>query len=185
MANLKVLTREEAGAETQQVFDTLKSKVGMVPNLYAATGNSQAALTAMLGLGETLGKGSFSGKEIEAIALAVGQANDCGYCLSAHTALAKMNGFTEEETISLRNADIQDEKLFALTQLAREITISKGKPAQASIDAFFAAGYDQAALAELIGFVALNTFTNYVNHIAATPIDFPLAKGVSEEPVLA
>ena len=180
MSHLKVLKREEVNEGTQVVFDTLKKKVGMVPNLYAATANSPKALTALLTLGENLGGGQFSGKEVEAIALAVGEANSCDYCLSAHTAIAKMNGFTEEETFALRNADSSDTKLNALTQLAREITITRGKPAATFIDSFFAAGYNEAALAELIGYVAQNTFTNYVNHIAETPIDFPLAKNLSE-----
>ncbi len=178
MSNLKVLSREEVNAETQGVYDALKSKVGMVPNLYAATANSPKALNALLTLGENLGGGEFSGQETEAIALAVGEANNCGYCLSAHTAIAKMNGLTEEQTIELRNAQSSDAKLQALTQLAKEITITRGKPAQGKIDEFFSAGYSPAALSELIGHVATNTFTNYLNHIAETPIDFPLAKNI-------
>ena len=181
MSHLKVLNREEVNEGTQTVFDTLKKKVGMVPNLYAATANSPKALTALLTLGENLGGGEFSGKEVEAIALAVGEANSCDYCLSAHTAIAKMNGFSEEDTLSLRAASIEDSKLNALTQLAREITITRGRPSSEFIENFFNAGYNEAALAELIGFVAQNTFTNYINHIAETPIDFPLAKNISKE----
>jgi len=179
MSNLKVLSREEVNAETQGVYDALKQKVGMVPNLYAATANSPKALNALLTLGENLGGGEFSGKEVEAIALAVGEANSCDYCLSAHTAIAKMNGFSEDETLALRNADSSDDKLKALTQLAREITITRGKPGTEFLTNFFNAGYNSAALAEVIGFVAQNTFTNYINHIADTPIDFPLAKNIS------
>ncbi|MEL7145722.1 MAG: carboxymuconolactone decarboxylase family protein [Bacteroidota bacterium] len=181
MSHLKVLNREEVNEGTQAIFDTLKKKVGMVPNLYAATANSPKALTALLTLGENLAGGEFAGKEVEAIALAVGEANSCDYCLSAHTAIGKMNGFTEEETLALRAADSNDSRLNALTQLAREITITRGRPADEFIANFFNAGYSEAALAELIGFVAQNTFTNYLNHIAETPIDFPLAKSISNE----
>ena len=181
MSNLKVLTRDEVNAETQGVFDALKQKVGMVPNLYAATANSPKALNALLTLGDNLGGGEFSGKEVEAIALAVGQANSCDYCLSAHTAIAKMNGFSEEDTFALRTASHTDNKLNALTQLAKEITVTRGKPSKDLIDNFFSAGYNAGALAELIGYVAQNTFTNYVNHIADTPIDFPQAKNISTE----
>lgn len=183
MSSLKVLSREEVGQDTQGVFDALKQKVGMVPNLYAATANSPKALNALLTLGDNLGGGQFSAKEVEAIALAVGEANSCNYCLSAHTAIAKMNGFSEEDTLSLRKAESSDEKLKALTQLAREITITRGKPAPEFISNFHNAGYNAAALAEVIGFVAQNTFTNYINHIADTPIDFPLAKNISNESI--
>lgn len=180
MSYLDVLERENVGTETQAIFDALNKKVGMVPNLYAATANSHKALSALLGLGEHLSGGEFSGKETEAIALAIGQANSCDYCLSAHTAIAKMHGLTEEETLELRNAESQDTKLQALTTLAKDITLTKGKPSEKSLKDFEKAGYGAAALAELIGHVALNTFTNYVNHIAETPIDFPLAKKLTE-----
>lgn len=175
MKNLEILSREQVQPQTQEVFDNLKKAVGMVPNLYATAANSHIGLTALLGLDSTLKKGSFSGKEVEAIALAVGQSNQCNYCLSAHTAIAKMNGFSESETILLRTTNIQDGKLKALTNLAQEITETKGKPSQANIDSFYEAGYGKDALVELIGLVSLNTFTNYLNHIADTKIDFPVA----------
>ncbi|MEO1049541.1 MAG: carboxymuconolactone decarboxylase family protein [Bacteroidota bacterium] len=180
MKNLDKITYEQAATETQGVYDALKSKVGMVPNLYATVANSHKALTAMLQLGETLGGGEFNSKEVETIALAVGEANSCDYCLSAHTTVGKMVGLTEEQTVAIRKGEVEDDKLRALAQLAREITITRGKPAQEFVDSFFNAGYSKAALAEIIGFVALNTFTNYVNHIADTEIDFPKAKALTQ-----
>lgn len=180
MRNLEALTRDQVATETQEVFDALKTKVGMVPNLYATVANSHKALSTMLSASETLGSGEFNGKEVEAIALAVGQVNGCGYCLSAHTTIGKMQGFTEEETLQIRRGEVADIKLSTLVTLANEITKSQGRPDQSLVDNFFAAGYSKAALAELIGLVALNTFTNYTNNIAGTEIDFPIAKDISE-----
>ena len=179
MNKLEVLTREQVPAATQEVYDALKSKIGMVPNLYASVANSPKALTALLTLGENLSGGEFSGKEVEAIALAVGQSNNCEYCLAAHTAIGKMNGFSEDDTISLRTGEVGDSKLNALTNLAKSITETRGLPEAALIEKFYEVGYSEAALTELIGLVALNTFTNYFNHIAQTKVDFPAA------PVLA
>ena len=175
MKNLDALTREEAPVENQPIFDALKSKIGMVPNLYATAANSPVALKAILNYGEMLGGGSFSNREIEAIALAVSEANTCDYCLAAHTALGKMHGFSQEETIDIRTLNVKDSKLAALTALANAITITRGRPEQQFVDQFLAAGYDKAALVELIGMVAVNTFNNYLNHIAGTTVDFPAA----------
>lgn len=175
MSKLTALPREEVSSDNQLVFDDLKNAIGMVPNLYATYAHSPVALKAVLGLGSALGEGGFTKREIEAVALAISQTNDCEYCLAAHTALGKMNGFSEEETVELRTLSIEDEKLNALTKLASSITDSRGRPDQASIDAFFAVGYDKAALVELIGLVALNTYNNYLNHIAGTEVDFPAA----------
>ena len=176
MKNLEVLTRKEVGTETQEIFDAIKKQNGMVPNLYATVANSPVALKAILEYGGTLKTGEFTPKEVEAIALTVSQENGCNYCLAAHTAVGKMVGYSENETIALRSASINDPKLSALIALAKDITITKGHPSKELIANFFSVGYSKAALVELIGLVALNTFNNYMNHIAEIPIDFPAAK---------
>lgn len=181
MKNLEVLNREQVAPETQQLFDGLKRKLGMVPNLYATTANSHHGLTALLQLGETLKKGNLTNKEVEAVALAVSQRNNCQYCLSAHTAAGKMLGFTEEETLEIRSGTISDPKIKALTELAKSITESRGLPSEETIETFFDAGYSRGALVDVIGLVALNTFTNYLNHIADTTVDFPPAKELAVE----
>lgn len=89
MNTLKSLTFEEANENAQAQFSNIKSKVGMLPNLYAAMGNSDKLLGGFLAFQETLKSGEFSGKEYETIALATSQVNGCAYCLSAHTALGK------------------------------------------------------------------------------------------------
>jgi len=180
MKNLEVLSKEQASETSKEIFESLEKKIGMVPNVYAAIGNSGPALKATLSIGETVGKGEFSGKEVEAIALAVAQANACDYCLAAHTAVGKSYGFSEEETVAIRNGEIKDEKLKALTELAKAITESKGYPEQELLDDFFSVGYNKAALAELIVLIGLNTITNYTNHIAGTAIDFPAAPALVE-----
>jgi Fic family protein len=84
-----------------------------------------------------------------------------------------MVGFSADETVQLRTGEIEDPKLNVLTRLAKAITETRGFPEQGLIEEFFAAGYNKAALVELVGHVAKNTFTNYINHIAETTIDFP------------
>ena len=124
--------------------------------------------------------GAFSAKEYEAIALATSQANGCAYCLSAHTAIGKMNGFTEEETLELRNNTIADVKLNALVRLASEVVEFRGHPTENTIINFFEVGYSKAAFAELIGAVSLTTITNNIFHNGEFEIDFPKAKHIEE-----
>ncbi len=179
MKKLEVLTREQVAPETQEIFDGLKSKLGMVPNLYATTAHSHHGLSALLQLGDTLKKGNLSAKEVEAVALAVAQTNNCKYCLSAHTAVGKMVGFTEGETYELRSGEINDPKLRALTLFAKEITETRGFPSEYTTAKFFEAGYSKGDVVDVIGLVALNTFTNYINHFADTEVDFPVARELS------
>jgi len=180
MDRFKALKFEQASENSQSIFKSIKGKVGMLPNLYAAMGISDKLLGGFLTFSETLKKGEFSNKEHEAIALAVAEANACAYCLSAHTAIGKMNGFSDEDTLRLRYTTIKDKKLKALVTLAAQLVEQKGHPSDDTVQDFFTAGYNTAAFAELIGSVALNIITNYMFHNGNYEIDFPLAENLEE-----
>ncbi len=180
MKALKALSNEQASVQTKEIFSNIKQKVGRVPNLYAAIGNSSNLLAGFLQFSETLKKGVFSAKEREAIDLAISQVNNCAYCLSAHTALGKMAGFTEKETLQIRDGSIEDNKLNTLTNLAKEITENRGNATPETIERFFAVGYNATAFAELIGMVALRSIANYVFSNGDFEIDFPKAKYIEE-----
>lgn len=180
MKILKPLTLEEANENSQAIFNAIKSKIGMLPNLYATMGVSDKLLGGFLAFTETLKSGEFTNKEYEAIALATSQANECAYCISAHTALGKMNGFTEEETLLLRSNQILDPKLNALVTLVSEVVNIKGHPSQNALDNFFSAGYTKTAFAELLGAVALTTITNNIYHNGGFEIDFPKAQNIEQ-----
>ena len=179
MSNLiQVPTRDQVDAKAQGIFDNLQKALGKVPNLYATIGYSSDALENFLNFSGKAGSTSFTKKEKEAIDLAVSQVNGCEYCLAAHTTLGKMAGFTEEETLALRAADIADPKLNAITQLAASISTNRGKAPAALIEAFFAQGFDQKALIDLISAVTAITFTNYVHGATQVAVDFPRAKAL-------
>ncbi len=181
MKNITVPTREQVDSKSQQIFDSIEKNVGMLPNIYATIGYSSDALENFLGFSEKAGKSSFNAKEIEAIKLAVSEANGCEYCKAAHTAIAKMNGFSEEETLKLRAGVIEDERLRILSQLAREIALNRARVDEEYLDNFYAQGFDEKALIDLISAVIAITFTNYTHILTQVPVDFPAAKELSEE----
>lgn len=176
ITTIAVPTREQVDATSQDIFDQLKGQLGMVPNLYATIGYSSNALSSFLAFSGNAGKGVFSNKEIEAIKLATSQANDCLYCKSAHTAIAKMNGFSDDETVQLRTATIADEKLNLLTTLAAEVATNAGHVGEDIKEKFFALGYDEKALIEFVSVVIAVTFTNYVYGLTKVEVDFPVVK---------
>jgi hypothetical protein len=61
----------------------------------------------------------------------------------------------------------------AALAFARRVVDTRGHVSDDDIAAVRAAGYDDAAIGELVALVALNTFTNYFNSVAATEVDFP------------
>jgi AhpD family alkylhydroperoxidase len=181
MKTLKPLKKEEASFETQQIFAELKSKIGMVPKLYAAMGESDKLLSGYLNFVETLKTGEFSGKEYEAIALITSEKNHCDYCISAHTTLGKMQGFSERETLEIRQNSVLDKRLYSLVNLASEIISKNGYPSESTVSEFFHAGYSKAAFAELIAIVTITTLTNYIHHNGKFEIDFPKAQPLNKQ----
>jgi len=173
---LEILTKESASEEADGLFDAMQQQMGMVPNIYGVAAHSPNTLGAMLGYSKQIKQGELTAKEGEAVALAIAEENSCGYCQAAHTAMGKMAGFSEEETLALRAGTHSDPKLRALTQLAKAIVATRGHPDKSVVDAFYAAGYGKGALVALLGHVALHTFNNYLDHISGVELDFPAAK---------
>lgn len=175
MEKFTVPTREEVSANNQAIFDDLKGKIGFVPNLYATMAYSDSALGDYLTFQGS--KTSLSNKEKEVVNLIVSEVNGCKYCQSAHTAIGKMNGFTEEETIELRGGSASwDAKYDALVKLAKEITEFKGNVKPDTLEAFFAASYDKGTLVDVIKQVGDKVVMNYLHNLTNIPIDFPEAK---------
>lgn len=182
MYAVHVPTRDQVDPKTQTMFDDLRKNLGIVPNLYAVIGHSTNALESYLAFSRVQAQGSFNAKEREAVSLAVSEVNGCVYCLAAHTTLAKMNGFSEEETHLLRAGTMKDLKFGSLTRLAISIVQNRGKADPQHVEDFFAAGYSTSALIDLIALVAERNFANYVGRLAAVPIDFPKAAPLQKTP---
>jgi len=180
MKAFEVPTRDQVSETSQAIFDQLEKAIGRVPNLYATIGYSGSTLGAFLAYGQGLAKGAFNAREREAIFLAVSEVNQCQYCLAAHTAIAKMNKFSDEETRQLRAGTHPDAKLRAITLLAADISRSHGEPSEENLTNFFNEGFDNGALIDLIGLVTEITFTNYTHKVTEVPVDFPLAQPLNE-----
>ncbi|MEN4761620.1 carboxymuconolactone decarboxylase family protein [Chryseobacterium sp. C39-AII1] len=179
MKTISVPKTEQLSQDSQIILESVSKKMGRIPNLYATIGYSSTALKSMLDTEAALSHdSSFTAKEKEAINLIISQINHCDYCLAAHTAIAKMRGFTEDETIDIRNEHSADSKLNSVLKLAASITRNRGMADDLALQSFFDAGYDEKALIELISLITLRTFTNYVFANTQVPIDFPLAQAI-------
>ncbi|OUR98172.1 alkylhydroperoxidase [Flavobacteriales bacterium 33_180_T64] len=174
MNTFNVPTRETVSENNQAIFDNLNKALGFVPNLYATFANSDTALENYLNFSNA--KTSLSAKEKEAVNLAVSQVNNCTYCLSAHTAIGKMNGFNDEQILELRVGKASfDTKLDALARLAKNITENRGNTDQDVLENYFDAGFTKANLIDTISLVGDKTISNYINNTTEIPVDFPVA----------
>lgn len=175
MNTFNVPTRDEVNETNQAIFDSLTNKLGFVPNLYATYANSDTALKNYLTFANA--KTSLSAKEKEVVNLAVSQVNDCAYCLAAHTAIGKMNGFTDEQILQLRTGEAPfDQKLDALARLAKNVTENRGRATTAVVENFFNAGYTKGNLIDAIVLVGDKTISNYIHNTTQVPVDFTEAQ---------
>jgi uncharacterized peroxidase-related enzyme len=179
MKTFNVPTRENVSENNQAIFDNLNKALGFVPNLYATYANSDTALENYLNFANA--KTSLSAKEKEVVNLAVSQVNNCIYCLSAHTAIGKMNGFNDAQILELRAGKASfDNKLDALAQLAKNITENRGNTDEDVLANYFEAGYTEGNLIDTISLVGDKTISNYVHNTTKVPVDFPLAPSLEE-----
>jgi uncharacterized peroxidase-related enzyme len=179
MTQFTVPTRAEVSETNQAIFDNLQKNLGFVPNLYATFAYNDAALADYLTLQNR--KSTLRAKEREVINLVVSQVNDCRYCQSAHTALGKMNGFSDEQILEIRGGTVSfDAQLDALAKFVKDTTINRGKPAADSVEALFAAGYTKAHLVDILIVIGDKIISNYFHGITQIPIDFPVAARLEE-----
>jgi uncharacterized peroxidase-related enzyme len=176
--NFKVPTLEEVSEKNKGILTAIKNQVGFVPNIYATYAYSENALERYTTFAN--GKTTFNNKEKEVINLVVSQVNGCAYCQAAHTAIGKMNGFTDEEIISFRKGEAPfNEKFDALVKTAKAISLQKGRIEDEVLGIFFDAGYTKENLVDLIVAIGEKTTTNLLHNVTGIEIDFPKAVELS------
>ena len=168
-------TIEAAPAASRPLLEGVKKQLGVVPNVFRLISNSPAALEGYLDLSGALNRGSLPAATRERIALAVAEINGCNYCLSAHAYLGKnLAKLDNAEITANRNGASNDPKADAAVRFAAKIVRERGHVGEDDLRAVKSAGYDDAQVIEIVFHVALNTWTNYINTVANTEIDFPI-----------
>jgi len=165
---------ESTAGPVRELLEGVKKSLGGAPNLFRVTAQSPAALASMVQLFGAVGGGKLDAKHREAIALVVSERNGCAYCLSAHSALAQRAGLGEEDRTLAREGRAKDPHLAAAVHLAKALVDHRGHFGDAAFAAAKAAGLDDAEILEVVANVALTTFTNYVNELVHTDLDFPV-----------
>ena len=180
MATFNVPTKEEVSENNQAIFENLEKGLGFVPNLYATFALSNTALGDYLALQNR--KSSLKAKEREIINLVVSQVNECNYCLAAHTALGKMNGFADDQIVEIRGGSAAfDQKFDALAKFVKDITVNRSKPSQEVVDNLLSAGYTQENLVDIIVVIGDKIISNFLHGTTQIPIDFPAAQPLEAE----
>jgi uncharacterized peroxidase-related enzyme len=175
MSLIPAVNPETAPATVQPLLEGVRKGLGGVPNMFRVAAQSHAALEALTSFFGAVGRGKLDAKSREAIALAVSEANGCDYCLSAHSALGKGAGLDAAAMEAARSARSDDPRRAALLALAKATVDGRGQVGDA-LGAARRAGLSDAEIVEVIANVSLTVFTNYLNLVAGTDIDFPVVR---------
>jgi uncharacterized peroxidase-related enzyme len=173
MSRIAIPTRDDAPASSQPILDAVYKQLGFVPNLHRLMSISPDVLAGFVGLQSSLAK-TLDIKTRDAIALAVSEANGCGYCIAAHSYVATNFARMSPEEIALnRRGGSHDIKRAAATNFAQHLMTTRGKVSDADLQAVRDAGYSNAQVIEMVALSAQFLLTNFINHVAQTDIDFP------------
>ncbi|WP_088561835.1 carboxymuconolactone decarboxylase family protein [Arboricoccus pini] len=174
MSRLSILALDVAPEASKPVLDAVHKQLGVVPNMYRLLAQSPTTLQGFTSNGAALTK-TLDVKTRERIALAVAQVNGCDYCLSAHTYLGLNLARISPEEIALnRKGASSDVKANAAVQFAAKVVRERGHVTDADIKAVRDAGYSDCQIVEIVAVTAENVFTNLLNLVAETDIDFPV-----------
>jgi uncharacterized peroxidase-related enzyme len=175
MSRLQIPASVDAAPTASRAqLEAVARSLGTVPNLFRLVANSPAALKGYLGLSAAVAATTLDAPTRERIALGVAETNGCAYCLSAHAYLARhVAQLDDAEIAANRDGRSTDPRAAAAVRFAQQVVRTRGHVADGELAAVRAAGFDDGEIIEIVLAVALNTFTNYVNEVAATEIDFP------------
>ncbi|WP_321914424.1 MULTISPECIES: carboxymuconolactone decarboxylase family protein [unclassified Paraburkholderia] len=177
MSRLSAVKPEAATGAAAEIFAKIRKAVGKVPNAYATIGtHSPEALGALLNVEAVIAAGTLSKPDVEAIKLAVSEVAGCDYCLAAHTLAGKFAGLAPDTMKAVRAGDATgDAKRDALVHFVRLLVTTHGTVPEAEVSAIREAGYTERQIVEIALAVTSITFTNLVNRINDTTLDFPAA----------
>ncbi len=176
MADFTIHTKDSAPQASKDLLEAAHAKYGFVPNLLGEMAEAPSLLKAYLTVGEALEASSLTAQEQQVVILTVSYLNECSYCMTAHSAVAKMVGLLDDEIDALREGQpMSDAKLEALRTFTGILVEKRGWASDEDIAAFLTAGYTRAQVLEVILGIAFKTMSNFTNHIADTPIDIQFA----------
>ena len=170
---LPSLHGDDVPAESRPLLDKIKKGFGYVPNLFAAFANSPVLLGGYMALDAAFENGTLTATERQLVLLAASAANECDYCVAAHSTVAKrMLNVSPAIVSAIRlGAALPDAKLNALVNLTKGLAAGRGRVVPASIRAFLDSGYRPDQIGEVLVGIALKTLSNYTHHLSPVEVD--------------
>lgn len=161
-----------APEKSRPLLEKAQKEMGMIPALYSVMAEAPGVLEAYQRLHELFLASSFDAAEKTVVWQAINVEHDCEYCVAVHTAVAGMMKVDPAITQALRDQQpLEDDRLELLRQTTLAIVRDRGRPDPAVVEHFLEAGFSRQQLLDIVLGVSQKILSNYVNHLADTPID--------------
>lgn len=177
MTTLKIHNIETAPEGSKELLEQSNKANGMIPGLHGVLAGAPGLLEAYQTIHKLFTNASFDKEELTVVWQTINVEHACHYCVPAHTGIAKMMKVDDDITNALRNeTPLENPKLEALRNMTLAIVRNRGHVNADDLKAFYAAGYGERQLLEIILGLSQKVISNYTNHIANTPVDAPFQK---------
>lgn len=175
MSRIAQIEPENATGAAADLLEQVQKTLGVTPNMTKVMASSPALLKGYLALSGALGGGVIPAPVRERLALATAEANGCEYCLSAHTYIgANIAKVDADELDRARSAESRDPHTAALLALSGAILQNAGDIDDAALATARAADVTDTEIGEVVGHIALNVLTNYLNVLSQVDNDWPV-----------
>lgn len=177
MTTLKIHNIESAPEKSKELLEQSLKTNGMIPGLHGVLAGAPGLLEGYQILHKLFTESSFDKDELTVVWQTINVEHECHYCVPAHTAIAGMMKVDASITEALRNGTaLPTEKLQALHNFTLAMVRSRGQITPEELNAFYAAGYEERQVLEVILGLSQKVISNYTNHVANTPVDAPFQK---------
>lgn len=177
MTSLTIHSIESAPKGSKPLLESSVKAFGMLPNLHGVLASSPQTLEAYQTLHQMFTNTSFNAEELTVVWQGINVEHGCHYCVPAHTGIAHSMKVDPALTEALRNEQpMPNAKLQALYDTTLIIVRNRGHLSQEELNHFYAAGYGEQQVLEIILGLSQKIISNYTNHIGNTPVDAPFKK---------
>ena len=177
MTTLKIHDIESAPEGSKTLLEQSLKSNGMIPGLHGVLAGAPGILEAYQTIHKLFVDSSFNNDELTVVWQTINVEHACHYCVPAHTAIANMMKVDDAISTAFRDeTPLENPKLEALRNMTLSIVRNRGHVNQEELATFYAAGYGEQQVLEIILGLSQKVISNYTNHIANTPVDAPFQK---------
>jgi len=175
MKRFPLYTLDSAPEASKSAPHDVQARFEMIPNLAAAMATSPVLIQSFIGVFDKVHSGNFTEPQIQTVLLTDAVTNACTWAVALHTALGLQAGLEPSDVEAMRaGRSRSDQKLGALSTLARTLIEKRGRLNDGDIENFLAAGFGKELLLETINIVAASTITNYTGSVTNPPLEAAL-----------